>query len=416
MNTFSVCAQTKRHYVWDATSLSEPLNDMFITPQWALWPAWDLSVPNSCHKLLGEVPAIGYYEEESYKFRQKLLIVNMNENALELLPRNMRQAIIPGIKQFDNMGEVVLKNNLRCFVCAVITGKGSHADDETMVGKEFNISFHGFVSRHFEEGEENFAYYVPAGMFVPKGILAASEGTIPMERCETFYLSCQQKWDKKRKFFSSSSSHFVPVSEISSFWTFAKMGKKGEDIMVTYHLLFNTARVANAAKTLVHKDDFWEMLESIRSLADDLSLDELSSGILRDWVDNVAHVSNPFGNEVLESAEKKELTHNKNVYDAINIAVTKEYDRLAARTEEADCVDKARKIDEARSEFESSSEAMEQTDGKQKSLLLLRKLYPILKDHRSWIFRFGRATAWKNVRKVAILYDIKPEDITSPQE
>ncbi|QSH41311.1 hypothetical protein P0136_08695 [Lentisphaerota bacterium ZTH] len=316
---------------WDTASTSFILGeDNSITvfaPQWTLWPIWNLTTSNGEYRLIGEMPAIGVYKREGYDFRQKLLIINLNESALELLPRHMRQAIIPGIKQFDNMGEEIVKNNLKCHICAVITGKGSHTDDVTMVGKEFNLSFHGFIGRHFQPNLADFAADIPVGMFVPKGVLAASHDTIPMERCGAIHVSCHR--DGPNKCLSPDNARFTAISEISSFWTVAKNGGPGDDIIITYHLLLNTARISDAAYWAVNYDYDYDlipaaakydlMLAAVRRIPNELNLDEFSASVLKDWVDNVVHVSREFNPEepFSPTEEPPKLAHEN--YHGFNV-------------------------------------------------------------------------------------------------
>ncbi|QSH41429.1 hypothetical protein P0136_08095 [Lentisphaerota bacterium ZTH] len=304
--TFQVLAQPRRcDDAVDTSSTSNYVDAVQYARQWSFYPYWSVSNPvNWRYAFIPEVPAIGQYTDEEYLYRQKILIINASSDMLELAPRNMRQSIIPGVTQFQNIGEIMAIANLRCFVTAVITGKGSHPDDETLVGKEFNISYHGLLSEKNAEAQENadppeevnFARDIPVGMFVAKGVLAASDETFPMERFASIHVSCHQDENNENIFrCSPNNARFVPIAEVSSFWTVAKIGDYGENIYVTYHLLCNTPRISDAVRRAVFENNnFYIMLAAVIQVGEDLNLDEFSKGVLRDWVENIAHVSRPF--------------------------------------------------------------------------------------------------------------------------
>ncbi|QSH41295.1 hypothetical protein P0136_08775 [Lentisphaerota bacterium ZTH] len=278
--------------------------------QWSLSPTWSVSARqgfwyhddpflNYRYSFMPEVPFIAKYGEE-YKFRNKILVITASSDMLEIAPRNLRQGIIPNINQFQNIGEVIAIADLRCFVTAVITGKGTHPDTETLVGKEFNIGYHGLLAWYNSHVNEHpdivtFSRDLPMGMFVPKGILAASAETFPMERISNVHVSCHRVDDNPHPHISPDNARFVPIAEISSFWTVAKIGDNGENIYVTYHLLCNTPRSSDAVRRAVYEnDDFNVMLTAVKQVGEDLNLDEFSKGVLRDWVENIVHVSRPF--------------------------------------------------------------------------------------------------------------------------
>ncbi|QSH41309.1 hypothetical protein P0136_08705 [Lentisphaerota bacterium ZTH] len=300
---YSFGQAVKKDDLYDLTSTSDVLDETKGATQWSLgWMAWSLEFPvNFRYALFSEVPAIGLYTDEGYNFRRKILVINLNAGMLELAPRNLRQAIIPGVTQFQNIAEIMAIAGLKCTVTAVITGKGSHTDDVTMVGKEFNISYHGLLAKYNSTLDDHdpvtFSRDLPMGMFVPKGILAASEDTIPMERFANVHQSCHVEQDDENNWkISPNNGRFVPIAEISSFWTVVKIGDQGENISITYHLLCNTAAIADAVRNAVESnpDNFNAMLAAVRAVGDNLNRDEFSKGVLKDWVDNISHISRPF--------------------------------------------------------------------------------------------------------------------------
>ncbi|QSH41797.1 hypothetical protein P0136_06180 [Lentisphaerota bacterium ZTH] len=275
------------------------------TPQWSLYPVWGLrDVLNRHYNLCSEIPAIGIYKEGSnhleipgYRFRKRLLVINMNENALEVAPRNLRQSITPGITQFQNIAEVLFTRDNRCYVTAVITGNFK-LREYPMVGNEMNISFHGFLTNIFPHLEE-FSYDMPVGLFVPKGVGAAKANNIPVERLSNQLVMCSviEKIIRAHT-CSPNNSRFKPFTTISSFWTVAKVGAFGDTIIVTYHLLLNSKELSDVVEHIINNATenrhYATMLDSIRNVADELEVDEFSAGILRDWIDNVKHISRPF--------------------------------------------------------------------------------------------------------------------------
>ncbi|QSH41412.1 hypothetical protein P0136_08180 [Lentisphaerota bacterium ZTH] len=299
---------------WDRSSHPTYGNRIQCFTQWSLLPRWqvtaeqgfmhhDMPFLNYRYQYIPEIPFVGRYESP-YKFRHKILVINASSDMLEIAPRNMRQGIIPNVHQFQNIGEIMAVADLKCFVTAVITGKGTHPDNETMVGKEFNLGYHGLLAQYNSESSQQpdivtFSRDIPVGMFVPKGILAASEETFPMERVSNIHVSCHRgKDDDDSAYISPDNAKFVPIAEISSFWTVAKIGDQGEYIYITYHLLCNTSRIADAVrKAVFENDDYNEMLTAVKQVGESLNLDEFSKGVLRDWVDNIAHVSRPFNQD-----------------------------------------------------------------------------------------------------------------------
>ncbi|QSH40478.1 hypothetical protein P0136_13060 [Lentisphaerota bacterium ZTH] len=287
-------SQVQGRDAFDISAGSLVTYDITYAKQWSLPPVWFLKRPVSNNfPLLTEVPAVGVYTRYGYNFRQRLLIVNMSEHALELAPRHMRQSITPGVTQFQNIGEVLANGNLTVHICAVITGKGSHPDQTSMIGKEFNISFHGFALKHYPEEVKRIVHVLPVGMFVPLGIVSASNSSIPMGRLGTILVTCY--FNDQAPVIGPNTSRFKTVAAVSSFWTAAKMGHRGEDIIVTYHLLLNTSRVSDAVRRVLESTtDYFDILRAIRAVPNTLNLDDFSSYVLRDWVDNVAHISRPF--------------------------------------------------------------------------------------------------------------------------
>lgn len=273
------------------------------TPQWSLFPTWQLSdFPNPNYRIHSEIPAIGIFRKiifggGYYYFRKKLIIINMNENALEVAPRNLRQSITPGITQFQNIAEVLFTRDNRCYVTAVITGNFK-LREYPMVGNEMNISFHGFLTNIFPHLEE-FSYDMPVGLFVPKGVGAAKANNIPVERLSNQLVMCSviEKIIRAHT-CSPNNSRFKPFTTISSFWTVAKVGAFGDTIIVTYHLLLNSKELSDVVEHIINNATenrhYATMLDSIRNVADELEVDEFSAGILRDWIDNVKHISRPF--------------------------------------------------------------------------------------------------------------------------
>ncbi|QSH41428.1 hypothetical protein P0136_08100 [Lentisphaerota bacterium ZTH] len=287
-------------------------NRLFM--QWSILPAWELSQASGRYysTLYQEIPEIFISQDNSYNitsepvpYRAPLLVINMNEYALETLPRTMRQQIIPHISQFDNMGEVIANNNLKCYVTAVVIGSygGGWALDypsANHVGEISRISFHGFATKLFpHENTEEFSCVMPVGLFVPKGLVGGIKYCIPIEKLSAqpveFYTEPVSN-DWNFHLCGPNNARFLPVSKASSFWTVAKIGEKGDQIMVTYFLLLNTSELADAAKQIIENttrnDQFFTMLNSIGQLADN-SDDEFNSGILHDWVDNVKHICRP---------------------------------------------------------------------------------------------------------------------------
>ncbi|QSH41890.1 hypothetical protein P0136_05695 [Lentisphaerota bacterium ZTH] len=276
--------------VWDVSSISRYEDDVQFAQQWSLEPYWNVSSPTNNHyPLIPEVPAIGQYTGEEYLFRQKVLIINMPPWMLDWAPRGLRQNILPNILYFHDISEMMDFYGYKCFVSAVITGKGSHPDDETLVGKEFNICYHGLLSTNHDPGMINFSGDIPVGMYSPRGILAASDETIPMERLANIHVSCHQDENDVNTFrCSPNNARFVPFTGISSFWTLAIIDDENKNIYVTYHLLCNTSNISDAVRSVVFgHSDFHEMLSVLKQVGESLNLDEFSKGVLRDWVDNI---------------------------------------------------------------------------------------------------------------------------------
>ncbi|QSH41425.1 metallophosphoesterase [Lentisphaerota bacterium ZTH] len=292
---FNVWGQVRCADLDDNSSHSRVTRDFVRIKKWSLTDEHEAVLPpNPALNLISEVPCVGTFNSDgSYNFRQKLLIVNLNGKALDLLPRHMRRDLIPRTHQFQNMLGIINDNNLRCRIRAVITGKGSHHNNETMVGRKFNMSFHGLVSSRFSQDTVSFSYSIPAGMFIPKGILAADMHTIPMERTDALNISCNNIGSGGKLGLSSAGPNFVTIAEVSSCWSAAKVGRHGDDIIITYNLLLNTPQVSDAVKEAVDNDDFFNMLSDIKKVAADINLDEFSAGVLRTWADDLIHISQP---------------------------------------------------------------------------------------------------------------------------
>ncbi|QSH42373.1 hypothetical protein P0136_03100 [Lentisphaerota bacterium ZTH] len=290
--SFGQAVQGKDIYDYSSISIF-PKSDIIYAKQWSLLPTWFIDNPPdwSIFPLFLEIPAIGVCRKNGYAFRQRLLIINMNEHALELLPRHVRRSIMPKVSQFHNMGVIAALSDLTIHICAVITGKGCFPDHKTMVGKEFNLSFHGLASRYHPWTAKRIKQNLPVGIFVPLGIVSASHDSIPMGRIYSVLVTCERD---KYCIFGPDTAKFKTSSAISSFWSVGKIGDRGEDIIVTYHLLLNTSTISDALQAVLDTDDFPKMLREIRAIPEQLGLDEFSSYVLYDWIDNIAHVSRPF--------------------------------------------------------------------------------------------------------------------------
>lgn len=277
------------------------------TPQWSLFPTWQLSdFPNPNYRIHSEIPAIGIFRKiifggGYYYFRKKLIIINMNENALEVAPRNLRQSITPGITQFQNIAEVLFTRDNKCYVTAVITGK-FRGKQYPMLDTEMNISFHGFLTKLHSGNINNFEYFeyiMPVGLFVPKGVISASQNNIHVEKFEAQHITlAKDRYIPCIFKCINDNSKFKTSLLISSFWTLAKVGEHGNNIIVTYHLLLNSEELSDAVEHIINNATetrhYIKMLDEIRNVAGELKVDEFSAGILRDWVDNVKHISRPF--------------------------------------------------------------------------------------------------------------------------
>ncbi|QSH42394.1 hypothetical protein P0136_02990 [Lentisphaerota bacterium ZTH] len=313
-----VLGQVQLHPAWDNSSYDSNTQDLVRADYWTLLPQWKFEYPftNMRLRLFWEVPAIGVRKSTNFEFRQKLFILNMNEHAFELMSGVMRRCFVRNnISKLENMAAyfAMQKSHAHKFkICAVITGKGCK-NDECMIGKKFDFSYHGFLSKFQELNSTNFRSPVSVGLFEPMGLKSTQKikpersltDTLINDEARTDFpvarfldkvvqLGSNNKYPPRLKYQGNRMQVFT-TSEASSCWTWAVVFDKSTHEfvhLITYHLLLNSRNLSDAVQHAINNNkDFCTKLSAIEQVATVLKLDEYSKGVIIKWVSDIGHIS-----------------------------------------------------------------------------------------------------------------------------
>ncbi|QSH42395.1 hypothetical protein P0136_02985 [Lentisphaerota bacterium ZTH] len=297
--------------------------------QFSVAPFWMIEwVPNDRLCFFSEFPAVGviFGKLAELDFRQRLVVINLNEHALEYLSGHMRRCIIPGITTFDNMGITFANSQVDMKICAVINGM-HHS--KRKYDDELTLFFQGPVSKFFPKSCNHASKNIHVGLFSGRGVGAAEKDTIPMERIDEINVSWDEfeALEKSRVAFGDDTTKLKPTSEASSFWTVAiikrnndqpkeikieekkeidetsmskvklcnnkpKIDLENTRVIFTYHLVLNSNRLTDEFIKVLSKyrkhyneGEFIQIFKELKNIT--RKCDEVSSGIILEWLLNV---------------------------------------------------------------------------------------------------------------------------------
>ncbi|QSH40851.1 hypothetical protein P0136_11085 [Lentisphaerota bacterium ZTH] len=265
-------SQVKQPDIVDFSNTKNVFHEISRTTQWSLQPQDSISEPDEKVDLVSEVPAIGKRHKSlihtEVLYRKRLLVINLNGKDLRACPKALRDIL----KAKDKDDSVHFS--------AVITGNGT--SKKKVIGECLSLFFHGFTAKN----SQDLPSTCQAGMFTPRGVTASDENSLAYDELKDI----NTEVNAKSVPVTSADSCFVTSSEISCFWTLAKMKNQfgKQSIIITFHLLLNSGRTTGVLETTLDEEDFEglklkDMLETINERLTGAGIDKLSASNVSEW-------------------------------------------------------------------------------------------------------------------------------------